>query len=51
MAEMPINKGFLYLELTSGLEPPNLLLTKQVLYLLSYVSIICCSINFDDIKL
>ena len=26
------------MELTSGLEPPNLFLTKEVLYLLSYVS-------------
>ena len=29
-------KGFL--ELTSGLEPPNLLITNEVLYRLSYVS-------------
>ena len=27
------------MELTSGIEPPNLFLTKEVLYLLSYVSI------------
>ena len=40
-----ILKGFMCLELTSGLEPPNLLLTKQVLYLLSYVSILNGSIK------
>jgi hypothetical protein len=30
---------YIRMELTSGLEPPNLFLTKEVLYLLSYVSI------------
>ena len=47
-----IAKSIATLELTSRLELPNLLITNEVLYLLSYVSICACqnSIYYFDPK-
>ena len=46
-AILSVSYTHLFLELTSGLEPPNLLITNEVLYRLSYVS---KRTVFDSIK-